>query len=549
MINLRLVFFGLTHFCRRFPSLFQIAVARPEAPCESDLARALAKYQQGRGKMAKKTTPTDAKLQGAMRGMHQQLRNRPNLTGVDIGYEWADGKQTTRKCVRVHLAQKLPEAAVPEYEMIPREFGGVRIDVLEGNYRLPEESAAQPQTKAALPFLMGGLSISRAAGGAGTLGAIVKDRQTQRPGILSNWHVLAGAQAQAGDVIFHPALLDAASSPPRQVAYLTRFVLSHLGDAAFATLSGHLPWIPLQFGSFSRVTSVRRSRLGETLSKHGRTSGTTKGKVDGEGIYRVEYETRPGHLEARDIEGFRLVAPRPDNPLDLEISAPGDSGATWINENENAGVGLHFAGETSPLAEHEFALACNLDTVLEALDVELATREDVQNAAEEMVAPELTPRPDDPWWPPRWPPIGPRPGWPPVPPKWPLVPPRPRWSQWDTFPGAQFDGVRTVRGVSTESNLAELVEVRRLLGVLIDALRQHGFNVDNLTGNSSVMKIVVTAQGGIATAENAIAWVMNTYAPHELRRIITGAELENNGDGSLGGASVVIYQINKGIIQ
>ncbi|WP_298975821.1 hypothetical protein [uncultured Roseobacter sp.] len=508
--------------------------------------------------MAAKKEISKDKVQSAFRKLYRMVQHRSNLAGVDIGYAWSKDEQTSEHSVRVHLTQKLPLEAVPKHEVIPKVIDGVRVDVLEGAYRIPEIGEAQPQTRKAVRVLMGGVSVSNAKGGAGTLGAIVKDRETGQPGLLSNWHVLASAGAQDGTTVFHPALMDATTAPPLPVAQLTRSVLGFAGDAAFATLTQAAPWVPLQYGTFRPITSVRRSKLGETLIKSGRTTGTTKAKVDGEGIYRLHYEIRPGVFEPRDIEGFRLVARRDENPTNEEISAAGDSGAGWIHERSGAGVGLHFAGETSPLAEHEFALACNLDSVLDALDLDLASFEDAFAPNLEAAGTEYTPNPVNPL-PPTWPPFGPGPGWPwgpPRPPRWPPFPPRPPFPPipprppWGPYANRRVGGFgaapQDALGGQFES--AADYDIDALFLIMKEALRKEGYFVDNLTLINEMSDLVISNGDPYGMVETAIAGSMNTHAPFALRRPITGRDLFRNGDGYFSGACTVIQFINKGLI-
>jgi hypothetical protein len=360
--------------------------------------------------MARKPKISMAKLEAAREAVKRQYGHRPNYTGADIGYRWDKGKRTDELVVRVHVTRKIPVAEIESALVFPATIEGVPLDVIEGHYHASASTPNDHQQPSSI--LMGGVSCGRLDGGTGTAGLIVIDEETSRPGILSNWHVLAGAHARRGDSIVHPGNLDGPAGGNQTVAKLERMILNSNGDAAVALLEPGHPWMPLQFGSFLSVTSHRRSILGETLSKAGRTTGLTNGIVDGEGTYRVQYEVQPGIVEGRDIDGFKLVSTPTGAAADEEISAAGDSGSAWVHEGSNAAVGLHFAGEPSGIPNFEFSIACNIDTVLDHLKVRLATFEDWissgQNIAQVQtgnVAPELTPNPIDPDWPdwPRWP--------------------------------------------------------------------------------------------------------------------------------------------------
>lgn len=485
---------------------------------------------------AKKSISRD-KLEKVRRTAFRMFAHRPNFTGVDVGYAWDGETQSDRISVRVHLARKLPLAELESHLVIPKEIDGVPIDVIQGDYRVPQLESAQAAVETRYPFLIGGASISRELGGAGTLGALVVDRTTRRPGVLSNWHVMAGPQARPGDGIVHPATMDAGIWRPRRIASLDRYILSGRGDAAVAFLDGPDVWVPLQLGGFTEVTSVRRPRLGETLTKHGRTTATTSGKVDGEGIYRLTYEIRPGVWEARDIEGFRLLSTIEGNAHDEEISQPGDSGALWVHEGSGAGVGLHFAGETSSLPADEFALACNLDSVTQALDVEIANFGDLANMAGEGEArAEFTPRPIDPWSPfdPRCPrfPRPPRP--------WDLRGSRLRPSG-SSGPFFDIDGRSDFddgfSGAGIERADARKVRIERLFAALQAALSRPDIGIFDSTSK-------LARPNDMGQAEAQIARAVNRDALCD--RPVSGRELFREGGGVFYNVCYYIDQVNIG---
>src|SRR3546814_20460298 len=70
-----------------------------------------------------------------------------------------------------------------------------------------------------------GISIGHAAITAGTLGGLVRDRETGAVAILSNNHVLANSnQGTAGDAILQPGPADGGTDPGDRIATLARFV-------------------------------------------------------------------------------------------------------------------------------------------------------------------------------------------------------------------------------------------------------------------------------------------------------------------------------------
>jgi len=322
--------------------------------------------------------PSDEKVRRAFEKAIKAFGQRPNVTGIDIGYKYDGGVRTEQVAVRVHVREKIPLAALEAAEVFPKEIDGVPIDVIEGIYTpggaAPEPAGGAEPALEDLSFrrqrrdpIQPGISISNATGTAGTLGTIVYDRVTGGDCILSNWHVLAGSIfAQPGDAILQPGRFDGGRQDRDTVARLERMHLGRRGDAAIALLNGQRNVLRVLRDTEVIVTETRRAQLGDGVAKSGRTTGVTRGVVDGFGLYNLPYS-----VGQRQIEGFLIRPEDRDNPLDQEISAGGDSGSLWYDPASGAGLGLHMAGETQAGPANEYALACHLDAVLDELGVSL----------------------------------------------------------------------------------------------------------------------------------------------------------------------------------
>jgi hypothetical protein len=139
----------------------------------------------------------DPRLRQAKKAVEKSLLNRPGVTGVDIGYKEVGGRPTSTLAIRVLVEKKRD---VPPAERIPEAIDGFPTDVIERKFELHAlamdglELAPDADTKE-YPVLTGGISIGpcrlveRFAYG-GTLGAIVTDKSTGKPMVLSNYHVL-----------------------------------------------------------------------------------------------------------------------------------------------------------------------------------------------------------------------------------------------------------------------------------------------------------------------------------------------------------------------
>jgi hypothetical protein len=319
--------------------------------------------------MARKSEQAVGQYREALNALYRRYRHRANATGFDIGYRWTEGKPTKDICVRIHVTAKIPEEELSERELFPEEIENVPVDVMTGPYEAKYELGTGGLDDTAA--ILSGTACRRASGGMGTIGAVAIDERSGRVGILSNWHVLATYRGAPGDLIYD------AGSVSRPIARLSQSILSRQGDAAFAPFEGRQTWLPTVRELNLNLAGVRTSRLGEVLCKYGRSTGLTRARVDGEGIYRIIHSTGPSMWSPVEIEGFRLAPEDPDSAADVEISSPGDSGACWVSPTSGEVTGLHMAGEGAHQPNEEYALACNMPSVLHRLGLRLATVDDL----------------------------------------------------------------------------------------------------------------------------------------------------------------------------
>jgi endonuclease G len=191
----------------------------------------------------------------------------------------------------------------------------------------------------------------------------------------------AGNDARPGDPIVQPGPKHGGRAPQDTIGNLERFLLDTTGDAAFAVLNAARQTDETQLETGATITTARGVAVGEIVVKSGRTTGVTRGLVEGVGQYTLTYS-----VGTRTIAGFKIVAEEDGNPNDVEVSSGGDSGALWYGALDKQGVGLHFAGETDTDPRQEHALACHLGDVLTELDVTLQPT----GAVPPPVEPELT---------------------------------------------------------------------------------------------------------------------------------------------------------------
>jgi endonuclease G len=223
---------------------------------------------------------------------------RPGATAVDVGFKIKGETLTDEIAIRVHVARKVPAAELPKSEVFnetgktPKKIGGFPVDVIEAKYGPSRVMASEPRAldaaadaaiaalerTTAFDPLIGGISCGNARVTAGTIGAIVFNRNTCRPMILSNWHVLAGASAAAvGEGILQPGRVDGGT---QVVATLTRMRLDARMDAAVATLNGARGHTRDILG-LGTISGTDTATLGMLVVNSGRTTGITRGVVDG----------------------------------------------------------------------------------------------------------------------------------------------------------------------------------------------------------------------------------------------------------------------------
>ncbi|MFC7376398.1 MULTISPECIES: DNA/RNA non-specific endonuclease [unclassified Brachybacterium] len=306
-----------------------------------------------------------------------------NVTSLGIGTKEVEGERTGEVCIQFTVRAKLapaelemaPTRALPE--AVDIESVEVPTDVIERvyvpSYQVVPE-AFDEDRKGRMDPLRPGVSISHPTVSAGTAGAIVHDRRTGAPVVLSNWHVLHGPEGTIGDEVLQPGTHDDNSGDPRNV--FGRLLRSHLGaagDAALASLDQRssdpsileLDVVPEEIGD---------PELGDRVVKSGRTTGVSHGVVARiHTMVALDYGDGAGE---HSIGGFEIEPDPRRTGQQTALSDGGDSGAAWMLKAGNGHTssvlgGLHFAGADSADGQ-ERALACYASSVRTALGFSLS---------------------------------------------------------------------------------------------------------------------------------------------------------------------------------
>lgn len=312
------------------------------------------------------------KLRDALIKHKMKLLGLDNVIGVGIGPKKV--QQTSigspQSSIVILVRHKLPEDKLHTSQVVPKKLDGVETDVIEvGDIcllsRMERQDPIQP-----------GVSIGHYKITAGTFGALVRDKTTGEPLILSNNHVIANGtngndkRGQVGDpvlqpgphdggtmkdvvgrverfspvhrLLMSPSCLRAAAAercvnavcrlmaPAYVIKVLRQTEQDNLIDAAVAkpVKSGALRPDILGIGP---VRGLASARVGMPVIKSGRTTGVTKGVVQ---AVDVTLQVEMGDGEQAVFHDQVVATP---------MSQGGDSGALVLDDGNRA-VGLLFAG-------------------------------------------------------------------------------------------------------------------------------------------------------------------------------------------------------------
>jgi hypothetical protein len=321
----------------------------------------------------------------------QELMGKPNVVGVGVGYKVVGGQKTEVPCVIVFVRQKVAAQSLSAQEMVPAQLEGVSTDVIESGPIYAQQSNTGKFRPAP-----GGVSIGHYQITAGTLGVVVRDRNSGERLILSNNHVLANSNdANPGDPIiqpgaadggtvgndqigtllrFQPIVYDQAPEPPGcnlavTYAALGNFVARALGsdhrvsayrpqqatnlvDAAVARPLNHGDVLD-EIIEVGAVSGTVEALPGMPVRKSGRTTALTTGE-----ILAIDTTVSVGYGAGRTaVFEQQLVAGA--------MSQPGDSGSLVVEAGSQRAVGLLFAGSDTT------TIFSPIDFVQDLLDISL----------------------------------------------------------------------------------------------------------------------------------------------------------------------------------
>ena len=287
----------------------------------------------------------------SLRQNESALLSRANVVGVGIGEKIKDGMPQGRLCVKVYVEKKIAKAQLPKKDLIPQKLLPVETDVEEVGKIVAQGNSGRYRPAP------GGVSLGHYRITAGTLGCLVKDKNSGKFFILSNNHVLANSNnAKKGDPILQPGPYDGGKKPKDTIGYLENWVEIEFGkeansvDAALAEPK-NINLVKSEIMLIGLPRGVAKAKLGMPIQKSGRTTGYTTGKIkDISATVKVNYDNQ--------VALFR------NQIIATSMSQGGDSGSLVLDMKKRA-VGLLFAGSEAVTILNPISEVC------QALDIEL----------------------------------------------------------------------------------------------------------------------------------------------------------------------------------
>jgi hypothetical protein len=77
-----------------------------------------------------------AEAEAELRKVRDDWLRRPEVTAVDVGFRYQDGRRTDEIAVRVHVRSRDEIERLPPEQRFPAKLGAVPVDIIEATYGL-----------------------------------------------------------------------------------------------------------------------------------------------------------------------------------------------------------------------------------------------------------------------------------------------------------------------------------------------------------------------------------------------------------------------------
>jgi hypothetical protein len=317
-----------------------------------------------------------------------EFLQRPGVRGIGVGFKEIGGQQINQLAIRFYVTHKYE---CPEQEKLPTEIEGIPTDVIELDFKLAILTQPVREGEPVLECntnpeddpnkydpLVGGISIGPSRSfeengqdfyGVGTLGVMVRDRNSGDPLMLSNRHVMYGTDGggHTGDTLCQPSRVDqwlqycsnCAKTERSRGENVSFNGLEYGIDCAVAKLTHRTANIGKIVDIPNVVNTTATAKVGEKVIKRGRTTGKTEGTID-DIAYEGPFDFGPPHGKVI-LKNLILIKPNSGSFLE-----GGDSGSILINKDSNDAVGLCFATSDN---HPGYGVANSIEAVMEALNI------------------------------------------------------------------------------------------------------------------------------------------------------------------------------------
>jgi hypothetical protein len=290
------------------------------------------------------------RVEAVYAGAREDFEQIPGVVEVGIGIKETAGDLTGETVLRVYVEEKRDEDKLPPDQVIPKEFHGIKTDVIVFREAEPEEDSSRYRP------VQGGIQIG-AEGSVhiGTLGCMAQlDDGTIV--LLSNQHVLYDSPAVDGSEIGQPDHTSSCCCTCGDIAINVHGINEDHLDCAIAKLKDGVAH-SIAIREIGNITAVADAVSGETVKKRGRTTELTTGTITN--ITKDSTNTKILEIEVKKNNG------------NDRFSRGGDSGSALLNEDDEI-IGLHKAGKNGdevPVGSF-FSKSIGIQEVLDAFDAE-----------------------------------------------------------------------------------------------------------------------------------------------------------------------------------